>query len=202
MKKINLLLKKLNLPSFSLKSVRLPFNLNLQQLQRRERIAIIGAGAAFAIFLIFQVIIFPVIDRGENLRNQIRSKTQALQEMSELEVEYKSLSRYSSNLESGIKRRPKTFTLFSFIDKLAGTKGIKSNIVYMKPSSSNLKDSSFSLSTVEIKMTALTMEQLTAFLYGIENDPNMIWIRRLSISKGDKNESLLNSVLQVETFQI
>ena len=72
----------------------------------------------------------------------------------------------------------------------------------MKPSTSNLKNSSYTLSTVEIKLTSLTMEQLTVFLYGIEDPPNMVWIKRISISKGDKNESLLNSVLQVETFQL
>ena len=105
-------------------------------------------------------------------------------------------------MDAGIKKRPKSFTLFSFIDKLAGTSGIKSNIVYMKPSTSNLKNSAYTLSMVEIKMTSLTMEQLTAFLYGIEDPANMVWIKRISISKGDKNESLLNSVLQVETFQL
>ena len=85
---------------------------------------------------------------------------------------------------------------------MAGTGGIKSNIVYMKPSTSNLKNSSFTLSTVEIKLNALTMEQLTAFLYGIEDSANMVWIRRLSISKSDNNPNLLNSVLQVETFAL
>ncbi len=192
-------MKIFNIPSFSLKSIRLPFNINLQ---RREKWAVAAAGIALGVFLFFQVIIFPVIDRGETLRNQIKSKTLALQEMGELKAEYESLSRYSSDMESGLKRRPKSFTLFSFIDKLAGSSGIKSNIVYMKPSTSNLKNSSYTLSMVEIKLTSLTMEQLTTLLYGIESDANMVWIKRISISKGEKNESLLNSVLQVETYQL
>jgi general secretion pathway protein M len=190
-------MKIFNLPSFSFKSISLPFNVNLQ---RREKIAVMAAAVALVIFLLLEIIVFPVIDRGEELRRQIKSKTQALQEMQSLKSEYVSLSRYSIDVENGIKKRPRTFTLFSFIDKLAGTSGIKSNIVYMKPSSSNLKNSSYTLSTVEIKMNALTMEQLTTFLYGIENSANMVWIRRLTISKGDNNQSLLNSVLQVETF--
>lgn len=192
-------MKIFNLPSFSFKSISLPFNVNLQ---RREKIAVMAAAVALVIFLLLEIIVFPVIDRGEELRRQIKSKTEALQEMQSLKSEYVSLSRYSIDVENGIKKRPRTFTLFSFIDKLAGTSGIKSNIVYMKPSSSNLKNSSYTLSTVEIKMNALTMEQLTTFLYGIENSANMVWIRRLTISKGDNNQSLLNSVLQVETFAL
>lgn len=192
-------MKILNLPSFSFKSISLPFNLNLQ---RREKMAVTAAAIALGVFLLLQIIVFPIVDRGDKLRRQIRSKTQALQEMQTLKNEYASLSRYSKDMESGIKKRPATFTLFSFIDKLAGTSGIKGNIVYMKPSTSNLKNSSYTLSTVEIKLNALTMEQLTAFLYGIEDSANMVWIRRLSISRGDNNQNLLNSVMQVETFAL
>jgi general secretion pathway protein M len=192
-------MKIFNLPSFSFKSISMPFNLNLQ---RREKMAVTAAAIALGVFLLLQIIVFPVINRGGNLRQQIKSKTQALEEMNTLKVEYASISRYSNDMESGIEKRPRTFTLFSFIDKLAGTSGIKGNIVYMKPSTSNLKNSSHTLSTVEIKLNALTMEQLTTFLYGIEDSANMVWIRRLSISKGDNNQSLLNSVLQVETFEL
>ena len=192
-------MKIFNIPSLSFKSISLPFKINLQ---RREKMAVMAAAIALGIFLVLQVIVFPIIDRGDILRDQIKSKVRALQEMQALKAEYDSFSHYSNDMDAGIKKRPKSFTLFSFIDKLAGTSGIKSNIVYMKPSTSNLKNSAYTLSMVEIKMTSLTMEQLTAFLYGIEDPANMVWIKRISISKGDKNESLLNSVLQVETFQL
>ena len=195
-------MKKINLPSFSLKSFKslpLPLNINLQ---RREKLAVTAAGIALAIFLFLELIVFPVIDRGDTLRSQIKSETKDLQEMQVLKNEYESLSRFSKEMETGLKKRSRNFTLFSYIDKLAGTSGIKSNIAYMKPSTANLKNSPYALSIVEIKLTALTLEQLTGFLYGIEDKANMVWIKRISISKGDKNESLLNSVLQVETFQL
>jgi general secretion pathway protein M len=195
-------MKIFNLPSLSLKSFKsLPLQLNIN-LQRREKLAVAAAGIALAIFLLFELIVFPIIDRGDTLRSQIKSKAEALQEMQTLKTEYQSLSRFSKEMESGLKKRPKSFTLFAFIDKLAGTSGIKSNIAYMKPSTANLKNSPYALSIVEIKLTALTLEQLTGFLYGIEDQANMVWIQRISISKGEKNESLLNSVLQVETFQL
>ncbi len=194
-------MKIFNLPTFSFKSIKsisLPFNINLQ---RREKLAITAAAIALALFLVLQIVVFPIVGRGSKLRNQIKSETKALEEMRVLKAEYESASSYTISMERGIKNRPRSFTLFSFVEKLAGTSGIKGNIVYMKPSTSNLKNSSYALSTVEIKLTSVTMEQLTTFLYSLENPANMIWIKRISISRGDKNESLLNSVLQVETFQ-
>jgi general secretion pathway protein M len=192
-------MKIFNLPSFSIKPISLPFNLNLQ---RREKLAVMAAGIILVVLLFLEVIVFPIVDRGDELRQQIEFKIKALQEMQTLKAEFAALSRFSKDMENGIKKRPRTFTLFSFMDKLAGSSGIKSNIAYMKPSSANLKNSAYTLSSVEIKLNSLTMAQLTTFLYGIENSANMVWIKRLSISRGDGNQSLLNSVLQVETFEL
>ena len=191
-------MKNLNLPSISPKSIPLPFKLNLQP---RERIAVAIAGGVLVIFLIFRLVIFPTIDRRERLGSQIKSNTQALLEIKALKTEYEASTRYTRDMGNRLKRRPRSFTLFSFIDKLAGKSGIKNNIEYMKPSTANLKNSSYTLSMVEMKISALTMEQLTNFLHGVEDDETMVWIKRISIQKGEKNAGLINTTLQVETIQ-
>ncbi len=183
----------------SLDKLGLPFNLNLQP---RDRIAITIAAVALGLFLVIQLVIFPIVNHRDKLEKDIKAKTAELRQIKELKTEYEELTRFTRDLETRLKNRKRGFTLFSFIDKLAGSTGIKGNIAYMKPSASNLKNSSYSLSSVEMKITALTLEQLTNFLFGIEDDNQLVWIKRLSISKDDDNESLLTSVLQVETFQL
>jgi general secretion pathway protein M len=147
------------------------------------------------------VLIFPLIDRRDHLRKEIIVKTEDVQKIQDLKAEYLLLSRSSAGMENRIKKRPKTFSLFSFIDRLAGKSNIKNNIIYMKPSTANIKNSSYKLSTVEMKLNALTMDQLTTFLHGVEDIVNVVWVKRISITRDDKNEGLLNTVLQVETFQ-
>jgi general secretion pathway protein M len=191
-------MKIFNFPSISLKSLSPQLNVNLQQ---REKLAIAIAGAALLLFLVFQLLIFPLIDRRDRLRKEIITKTEDVQTIQNHKTEYLSLSRSSVGMENRIKKRPKTFTLFSFIDRLAGKSNIKKNIIYMKPSTANIKNSSYKLSTVEMKLNALTMDQLTTFLHGVEDITNVVWIKRISITRDDKNEGLLNTVLQVETFQ-
>ena len=201
MKKINLsYLKSLSLESLnskSLKSMQLPINL-----RRRDRIALTAAGIALGVFLVFQLVIFPIIDSRDGLRKRIQTQYDALAEMQSLKAEYDTLTRFSRDMQRQLKSRSKTFTLFSFMDRLAGQSGLKQNIVYMKPSSSNLKNSPYSLSMVEIKLNALTMLQLTTLLHGIEDPTKMVWIKRLSISKNDKKKGLVNSIVQVETLQL
>jgi len=181
----------------ALKSFSLPFNL-----RRREKSIIIIGGVVLIVLLLLQLIIFPIFDRRVRLRDQIKTQTKVLAEIQVLKTEYETLTRSARGNESQLKKRAKSFTLFSFLDQLAGKGGIKQNIVYMKPSTTNLKNSPYALSIVELKLQSLTMEQLVSFLHGIETSTELVWIKRMSISKGEKDAGLLNSVLQVETYQL
>lgn len=185
-----------SLKSLPIKSFSLPFNL-----QRREKSIIVAAGAVLTVFVIVQLIIFPILDRRTRLRHQIVTRTRELQQMVQLKAEYEALTRREHQNEAQLKARPRGFTLFSFLDALAGRSGIKQNIAYMKPATTNMKNSPYNLSMVEMKIDALTMKQLVTYLYGIETSPNLIWVKRISIARGEKDSDLLDSVLQVQTYQ-
>lgn len=201
---MSLSLKKL--PIQSLQARLQPLQARIQSLtanlKPREKVIIAVAAVVLVIIIIANLIIFPIFDRRTALERKIVSRTNALHEAQQIKSEYEKLTSQSKASEAQIKLRPKTFTLFSFLDTLAGQSGIKKNIIYMKPSSSNLKDSPYSLSLVELKANALTMEQLLKFLHGVETSPNMVWIKRASLTKGDKKSDLLNVILQVETFEL
>ena len=72
----------------------------------------------------------------------------------------------------------------------------------MKPSKKAQKNSPYKISRVEMKLEAISLEQLTNYLYGVETSPNMVDITKISISKKDKKQGLLTAVLQVETVEI
>jgi general secretion pathway protein M len=125
-----------------------------------------------------------------------------LEQMQKLQSEYAALTQSEKTSKSRFRRRPKGFTLFSFLDRLAGESGIKDRISYMKPSKKAQKNSPYKISRVEMKLEAISLEQLTNYLYGIETSQNMVDITKISISKKDKKQGLLTAVLQVETVEI
>ena len=180
----------------------LPFKTILMKfgLQRREKIIVAVGGATLILLLLLQLVVFPVIDRRARLTARITTGTETLKRIEALKGEYLNLTRTAQLNDSRIKNRSGDFTLFSFLEALAGQGGIKQSIAYMKPSTTNLKNSSYTLSSVEMKMDGLTTEQLTRFMHGLEASDQMIWIKRLSIARGEKTDSLLNAVLQVETL--
>jgi len=174
----------------------------LAKLSNREKVAI-GIGIGFiGVFIIVNLAIFPFMDARERLDRSLASHTRSYDEIKQLRLEYLALQSRADNSKTRFSRRQRGFTLFSFLDKLAGQVGIKERITYMKPSSTKQKDAPYSLSVVEMKLNGITMEQITRFLYRIETSQNMIYVRRLSLNKKEDKEALLNVILQVETFEI
>jgi len=173
--------------------------LNLKKLNRREKYIIYGAGGLLGLLIIVQFVITPFVENKNQMQRSLQTKKSELAEMRRLQAEYKTLKAKLQLSQTSIGKREKGFTLFSFMDQLAGQAGIKDRISYMKPTNTVQKNSNYKLSRVELKLDAVTLEQLTNYLYGIETSKNMIIVKKLSISKKEKNEGLVNVILQVET---
>lgn len=176
--------------------------LNFKQLHRRERYIITGATCLIGAFIIVQLIVLPLFNRKDRLHSSIKAKTQVLMEMRRLQSEYETLNASSQKSMARFGVREKGFRLFSFLDRLAKETGIKGNVIYMKPTIKEQPNSPYKLSRVEMKADAVTLKQLTTYLHGVETSKNMITIRKLSISKKSKNESLITAILQIETLEM
>ena len=174
----------------------------LKKLNRRERSAIIVAAGVIGLFLFANFIVEPFFSRTDQMKRNLQTKAVMLEQMRQLQSEYVALTEKAKISKSRFRRRQKGFTLFSFLDRLAGDAGIKDRISYMKPSKQVQKNSPYKISRVEMKLEAITLEQLTTYLYGVETSRNMVDIKKISISKKDKKQGLITAVLQVETVEI
>jgi general secretion pathway protein M len=168
---------------------------------KRERWAVILAVCAVGLFLIFQFIITPYGNQKQTLQRQYEQAVKDLQEIRVLKTEYESLNKTLDLTKINFENRDRGFTLFSFLDKLSGETGIKANVSYMKPSSTDAKSGPYKLSQVEVKLKAITLKQLTDYLYGIETSKNTMFVRRLTIDRSTKPDGYIDVVLQVETYE-
>ena len=171
-------------------------------MNKRERLAIMLAAGVIGIFLVVTFIVEPFISKTDQLKKSLHDKAVMLEQMRQLQSEYGKLTQKAEVSKALFSRRQKGFKLFSFLDQLAGEAGIKDRISYMKPSTKVQKNSPYKISRVEMKLDAITLKQLTTYLYGVETSKNMVDIKRISISKKDKKQGLLTAVLQVETVEI
>jgi general secretion pathway protein M len=172
------------------------------KLNRRERYAItIGIGVA-VVFCVIQFIVEPLFNRADQKKKALQTKAVMLQQMRQWQAEYNALTRKVNVSKSNFSKRQKGFTLYAFLQQLAGTAGVKDRITYMKPTKKVQKNSPYKLSRVEMKLDAITLEQLTTYLYEVETSKNKVEIKRLVVSKKDKKQALITAVMQVETMEI
>ncbi len=172
------------------------------KLNKRERYAIMMGVGVVGIFLIVQFIIEPIFSKTEQKKKTLQTKSVMLEQMRQWQAQYDGLTQKANVSKSRFRNRQKGFTLYSFLNRLTGEAGIKDRLSYMKPSKKVLKNSPYKLSRVEMKLDAVTLEQLTNYLYKVETSKNMVDIKKISISKKDKKQGLITAVLQVETVEI
>lgn len=177
--------------------MRLPaINLN-----RREKLSVALAAAGLVVFCGLQWGLFPLLDKSERLDRALAVKQAALVELLRLKAEVQTLNRQVEASKAQAARRDPQFTLFSFLDQLAGRTGIKDKVAYMKPSTTTAKSGGQKIAVVEMKIQALTLSQLVDFLYQIETSPNMIQVQWLAITRTSKPEGFIDAVVQAETFE-
>ena len=176
---------------------------SLSKLNTRERYAVVAGGILAGIFLIMQFIVFPILDNRKQLTKQLQAKKSAYEQMLTLKAEYDVIQKKSKTFITRFGTGNKNATLFSLLDKLAGDAGVKNNITSTKPSETDSKDGSYKISQVEIEFKAVTLEQLTKYLYMVETSREMsASVKRMSISRQGKEEGSINAILQVETIKV
>ena len=180
--------------------------MNLQakfnNLNKRERYAIMIGIGVLGIFLVVQFIVEPIFGISEQRKKNLQTKYVMLEQKRQWQAEYDSLTQKANLSQSRFSSRKRGFTLFAFLNRLAGEAKIKDRITNMKPTKKVQKNSRYKLSRVEMKLDAITLEQLTNYLYKIETSKNMVEVKKISISKKDKKQRLITAVLQVETFEL
>jgi general secretion pathway protein M len=170
------------------------------KLARREKYLLSLASGAIALFILFELVIFPFLGKRERLQQGIEAKEKSLREVSVLRAEYETYKKGSSGVKEFLARREKGFTLFSFLEKAAGEADVKKNIKYMKPSASK-GTGVHKESMVEMKLEDVTMKQLVGYLYRIESPENVISIKRMSINQNKGEKGHMDAVLQVVTLE-
>ena len=169
------------------------------KLARREKFLVLIAACSVAIFCILQFLVFPFFDKRRRMQRGITTKEQGLKEIVRLGSELGAYQKGSRGVQQSLAGR-KGFTLFSFLEKAAGEAEVKARIKYMKPSSSS-GTGPFKESMVEMKLEAITLQELVGYLYRIESPDDLVNIKRISVSENKKEQGYLDSILQVITFQ-
>jgi general secretion pathway protein M len=171
------------------------------QMSTREKNMVYLAVFSIVSCLLYFAVISPFLGSTSKNKRLLAIRTDEYQKMLLIKDEVEKIKEQSAISNINSVGRKKEFTLYTFLEQIAGSTGVKDNITYMKPETSVQKESKVELSLVEMKLTGIDMKHLLAYLFNIETSENMIFVRGISITKTGRENNLLNAVLQLETVK-
>lgn len=168
-------------------------------LNRREKYVVGGLVGFLLIFIVFRLVLYPLLDKQERLTRELTVKTSELVEMRRLQADYRILQEKAGSAEANLARRDRNFSLYSFLDSLARDIDIKVSSIDESSSTSSQGGANIKTATVKLKLQDITMEQLRKYLYRVEYSGNNLYIKRMAITETSKPEGYIDVQLQVET---
>lgn len=136
------------------------------------------AGGALAVIIgLWAWVIQPFSDRSTRLDRQLTEAAQQLAQAKTLQARLGKTSEYQQKPPP-----PADFSLFGRVDALATAHELKGNITSMQPSTKQLPGNKRE-SQLDVKMNAVDLKNLLAFLKDIEDDPAGVRVRSLILNK-------------------
>ncbi|PIE60514.1 MAG: hypothetical protein CSA31_01690 [Desulfobulbus propionicus] len=165
-------------------------------LSGRERFAVTAAGLVLFLFILFQFFLVPMFAQQSKLKKSVQRKKAQLAEMQLMQQEYAAYSKNNSSIAGLLQKRVPGFSLFSFLEKSADLSDVKKNITSMKPAGIR-DDETMKQSMVEMKLQAVSLEQMVSFLKQVESPEKIVAIKRISIQENTKKAGTLDVLLQI-----
>ncbi|MBW1982373.1 MAG: type II secretion system protein M [Deltaproteobacteria bacterium] len=156
-----------------------------------QRQLLIAAAAVVLTLATVQWVVRPVMNYRERLARNVVRTEQRLHELLRLEKAYRKARAEYQASEKNVRNRPPGFTLFAFLENLAGRDGLKEKIEYMRPSVKPL-DEEHQQEQVEMRLKGISLKGLIPYLYHIETAPEQVRIERLSIRPEQRQRALLD----------
>jgi general secretion pathway protein M len=166
----------------------------------REQL-LVTAGIIFALLVVSMWIVRPILAKRRKLAVRIEQSEKRLQELISLERLFQQMKAESGRIENNLRQRSGEFTLFAFLEGLAGRDGIKGQIEFMRPSVKQLSDK-HQEEQVEMRFKGVSLERLIPYLYHIETAPEQVRVRRLTIRPQQRNPSKLEVNMLVVTRKL
>lgn len=153
-----------------------------QRLSSRERTLVGLAGGALLVIGLYTIIWEP-LDAGRTLlARRIQTKRTELSEMQKMRESYLDLLTQFELRQGIIKKADPRFSLFPHIEATVGGVVGRDHIQSMNPQNKDIA-SAYREESVEIKLTAVSLQQLVDLMYKIEKGQQPLRVTRLQVKK-------------------
>lgn len=170
----------------------------LSRLNPRERLIVVGGGLGAVVLIVWALLVDPAFSDAKRLDKLTARKQGTAVALSEILTDYRQLEAKMGAAAS----RPvdKNFSLLSFLEGLSSRARIKSNIKYMRPTTSDVTDT-VREHAVEIKVAKVRLSAVVDVLTQVERSPHSLRVKRLHIKRIYSSPDLLDVTFVVARYE-
>jgi len=180
-----------------LKKLRADVENWLGSLSGRERIMVVAAALAVALFMIWAVA--HRIGSGISAREvRIEQKTKVLSQIGKLAEGYRRRQAERQALEARLKGPP--VQLISHISQAGATLGIQVND--LRPTGAPVEAEGLREDSVEVNLARIELQKLAALMQSLERGAGMVKVRRIRVTTRSDDPALVDATLVVSTYQL
>jgi hypothetical protein len=167
-------------------------------LAKREKNLVIGAACFLAILFLFQLLDSSFFEKKDRMEKGIKTKENELEEIIGLCEEHEAYKGDSQGIEQVLARRKRDFKLTTFLNEKANEAGVTIGSIdrYPPKDVGNLIES-----TYEVRLEAVTLEQLKQYLYRIESPEDLVSVQTISIKPNKRESGYHDVTLRALTFE-
>ncbi len=165
---------------------------------KREKLILKCTLFSLPVLLVIQFYLLPAIVNIKSLAQSIPQRKEDLKELQRLRNELLDLREKTAWVNKTLQQRGADFELLTFLEELAKKCKIENKIISMRPVNhpSLLPNEKI----IEINIDGLVTEELTNYLYEIENSSKLLFIKKTTIRSNYGPEKSLDVSLQVSTL--
>jgi general secretion pathway protein M len=167
-----------------------------QKLTARERNLVAMLGAGFAVLLVF-LIGLGFSSAIHRRQSAVEGKTKALVQLGTLASTYAERARVRTQLEQRLKSPVR---LFTYIDEIAKKQGV--DIGDMQDRGSVTGADKITESLVEFDLNKMTIDRLTKFLAAIEQNPQMVKVKKIRLRTRLDDPNAVDAALTVAAYSL
>jgi len=174
----------------------------LETRSRREKLVLLFGSVVVAGVFLYALIQLPFVyqERMNTLDRLIARKEADIKQLSELNAQYQKMQGHVGRIESKIAQDRNGFSILSYLEEVATTVKIRSNIAYMRPQTLP-QSGGYREMAVEVKVENAPLEQIVRLLTALEQSPHLLKIRRLHLKTRFADPNFLDAVFLLSTYE-
>jgi len=170
----------------------------MKQLSPRELMMVSSAAIVVVATLIYFALIAPYLETMERLDRKIASRQQQLQQVKELQQDYRQIQGQIKSLQRR-QANAGDFALFAYVESQVSRIAGRENLTSMRPMPA-VTHNDITEEAVEIKLDNVSLGQMLQLLQSFDSAPVPLQVKALQLKVRFDNTQQLDSSLRISAY--